>query len=137
MPGYNLLIVDDTPSTHVLVKSMRGSAFDSSTIEELRKSMDRDDLKTLHRSFAADIERSLRGLEGGLSEQDFAKMRRACHTLKGVAANAGAMVLSEAAKDLEESLRNEQRDRVVDSLPLIRRHAEEALAEMPLLIDAI
>ena len=115
----------------------RGSAFDSSTIEELRKSMDRDDLKTLLRLFAADIERSLRELEGGLSEQDFAKMQRACHSLKGVAASAGAIVLSEAAEAIEESLRNEERDRVIDNVPLIRSLAEEALAELPLLIDAI
>ncbi len=115
----------------------RGSAFDSSTIEELRKSMDRDDLKTLLRLFAEDIERSLRELEGGLSEQNFAKMHRACHSLKGVAASAGAIVLSEAAQAVEESLQNEQRPRVIDSLPLIRRRAEEALAELPLVIDAI
>jgi HPt (histidine-containing phosphotransfer) domain-containing protein len=99
--------------------------------------MDRDDLKTLLRLFAADIERSLRELEGGLSEQDFAKMQRACHSLKGVAASAGAIVLSEAAQAIEESLRNEERHRAIDSLPQIRGLAEEALAEMPLLIDAI
>ena len=113
------------------------SAFDSSAFEELRRSVDREDLKTLMRLFAADIERSLRELEGGFSEQDFERARRACHSLKGVAGSAGAMTLSEAARAIEESLRKEQRDRAIESLALVRRRAEEALAELPLLIDAI
>jgi HPt (histidine-containing phosphotransfer) domain-containing protein len=113
------------------------SAFDSSAIEELRKSVDREDLKTLMRLFAADIERNLRELEGGFSEQDFESARHACHSLKGVAGSAGAMTLSEAARALEESIREERRDRAIESLALVRRRAEEALAELPLLIDAI
>jgi signal transduction histidine kinase/CheY-like chemotaxis protein len=113
------------------------SAFDSSAIEELRKSVDREDLKTLMRLFAADIERNLRELERGFSEQDFERARRACHSLKGVAGSAGAITLSEAARAIEESFRKERRDRAIESLALVRRRAEEALAELPLLIDAI
>jgi HPt (histidine-containing phosphotransfer) domain-containing protein len=113
------------------------SAFDRGVLDELRKSCGSEDLKTLLGLFAADIERSLRELEHGFSEQDFETVRRACHTLKGVAASAGAMALSETAREIEESLRNEQRDRALDRLPLIRRRAEEARAELPLLIDAI
>lgn len=115
----------------------QAAAFDSAAIEELRKSVDREDLKTLLGLFAKDIERSMQELEGGFSGQDFERVRRACHSLKGVAANAGAMVLSEAARTMEEFLRNEQRDRVAESLPLIRRSAAEALAELPLLTDSI
>lgn len=62
---------------------------------------------------------------------------RPCHSLKGVAGSAGATVLSDAARAIEESLRKEQRDRAIESPPLVRRRAEEALAELPLLIDAI
>jgi signal transduction histidine kinase/DNA-binding response OmpR family regulator len=113
------------------------SAFDSSAIEELRKSVDREDLKTLMQLFAADIERNLRELEGGFSERDFERARRACHSLKGVAGSAGAMTLSEAARAVEESLRKERRDGAIESLALVRRRAAEALAELPLLIDAI
>lgn len=113
------------------------SAFDSSAIEELRKSVDREDLKTLMRLFAADIERSLQELEGGFSEQDFERARRACHSLKGVAGSAGAMTLSGAARALEESLGKEPRDRAIESLALVRSRVEEALVELPLLIDAI
>jgi HPt (histidine-containing phosphotransfer) domain-containing protein len=113
------------------------SAFDSSALEELRKSVDREDLKTLMRLFGEDIERNLRELEGGFSEQDFERARLACHSLKGVAGSAGAMTLSEAARATEESLRKERRDRAIESLALVRRRAEEALAELPLLIDAI
>jgi HPt (histidine-containing phosphotransfer) domain-containing protein len=103
----------------------------------MRKSVGGEDLKTLLGLFAADIERSLRELEQGFSAQDFETVRRACHTLKGVAASACAMVLSETARAIEDSLRNEEPDRAIASLPLIRRHAAEALAELPLLIDAI
>jgi signal transduction histidine kinase/DNA-binding response OmpR family regulator len=127
----------------VLLRCPRGqraspqSAFDSSAIEELRKSVDREDLKTLMGLFAADIERSLRELEGGFSAQDFERARRACHSLKGVAGSAGAMTLSEAARAIEEFLREERRDRAIESLAVVRRRAEEALAELPLLIDTI
>ena len=113
------------------------SAFDSSAVEELRKSIDRDDLKNLMRLFAADIERNLRELEEGFSGQDFDKVRRACHSLKGVAGSAGAMTLSEAARAMEESLRKEQQDGAIEGLALVRRRAGEALAELPLLIDAV
>jgi signal transduction histidine kinase/CheY-like chemotaxis protein len=130
---------------HVLLRCPRGhefspspqSAFDSSAIEELRKSVDREDMKTLMQLFGADIERNLGELEGGFSGQDFETARLACHSLKGIAATAGAMTLSEAARALEESLRNAQRDRAMENLALVQRRAGEVLAELPLLIDAI
>jgi signal transduction histidine kinase/DNA-binding response OmpR family regulator len=115
----------------------RGSAFDAGALAELQKSVGGEDLKTLLGLFAADIECNLLELEQGFSGQDFDKALRACHSLKGVAASAGALVLSKTAQTIEESLRNEQRARAIESLPLIRRHAEEALAELPLLIGAI
>ncbi len=113
------------------------AAFDSSAIEALRKSVDREDMKTLMRLFGADMERNLRELEEGFSEQDFEKARLACHSLKGIAGTACAMTLSHAARALEESLRNARRDGAIESLALVRRLAGEALAELPLLIDAV
>jgi signal transduction histidine kinase/DNA-binding response OmpR family regulator len=125
------------PSGNTKKESGRCTAFDSAAIEELRKSVDPEDLRTLLGMFASDIESNLRELEAGFSEQDFDKARRACHSLKGVAASAGALVLSEAARAIEESLRKEERDRAVESLPLIRRRVGETLAELPILIEAI
>jgi CheY-like chemotaxis protein len=114
------------------------SAFDASALEELRKSVDREDMKTLMRLFGTDIERNLGELEGGFSVQDFEKARLACHSLKGIAGTACAITLSQAARALEESLRNgPQQDRVIESLALVQRRAGEVLAELPLLIDAI
>lgn len=126
--------------SQVLLRCRSGlqvTAFDTSAIEALRKSMDRDDLKILLRLFAADMERSLRELEAGLSAKDFETARRACHSLKGVAASAGAMVLADAARTAEESLCDEPQERVIESLPLLRRRAGEALAELPVLIETI
>jgi len=124
----------EVPDSDAARAGGRASAFDPAAVEELRRSVDREDLKVLVGLFASDIESSLRELEEGFSRRDFEKMRRACHSLKGVAASAGAMVLSEAARALEDSIRDEEGERAAESLPLVRRRAEEALAELPLLV---
>jgi CheY-like chemotaxis protein/HPt (histidine-containing phosphotransfer) domain-containing protein len=114
-----------------------GSAFDPEAVAELRKFADGEDLKTLLGLFAADIERNLLELEEAVSGQDFDTALRASHSLKGVAASAGALLLAETARVIEESLRQEHRDCAMESLPLLRSRAEEALADLPRLIDSI
>ena len=126
-----------TPVTQPVAFTGSGPAFDSSVFEKLRHTVDGEDLRTLLQLFAADIERNLRDVEAGFSEQDFERMLRACHSLKGVAGCAGAMTLSDAAGAIEEFLRRQQRERAIENLPLIRRCVDEVLADLPLLMKSI
>jgi HPt (histidine-containing phosphotransfer) domain-containing protein len=52
--------------------------------------------------------------------KDFSKLARMAHNLKGVAANVGAMQLSEFSAQLDEQCGNRQMDQIAQTLEAIR-----------------
>ena len=78
--------------------------------------------------FVATSEQSLVELRGALDGRDFATARRLAHTLKGAAANLGAVELATEAAAVEESTRREvstSTDRISDAFERLQRAARE------------
>lgn len=86
----------------------RPEVLDPEVIEMLRDLGGEDEpelLAELVAVFLADAPQRLHDMQQGLAQGDFELLERAAHTLKSSAANLGARLLSEHARELEAAAR--------------------------------
>lgn len=91
-PGKSVIMKTELPSEEVL-DIQKG-------IEQVGG--DLDTYKELLRDFATELPRRLRAMQRLYANMDLAGLSRAAHNLQGVAANLGALQLSECAKKLDK-----------------------------------
>jgi len=86
---------------------------------------DRDLARTILAGFLADVPREIESLRASLSSGDRASSQRVCHTIKGAAANVGAPMLSEAAREMETAAGVGELEKVKELLPRLERQFVE------------
>ncbi len=81
-------------------------------------------------TFAHSGERAFADIEGGIARGDFARVRRAAHTLVGASANMGASRLEALAATMEKSAEQADGEAIRQLFDAARRRFEAALAAL-------
>lgn len=101
----------------------KSPAIDREIIEQLRAEGD-NLLGELVVMFAAEVPRQLEALALALAKSDAAATRLAAHTLKGTAANFGAMRMQTLAKEIEDKGRDARLDGASATLVELRAECD-------------
>lgn len=110
---------------------------DPQAIENLRSLNPGDNdefLRELTLIFLEDTPQRIADLEQSLAAGDTATFTRAAHSIKGSAANMGAMLLRSAAEKLEQHSRKDGLTGVNEMIETIRREFAEAKVSLEQLI---
>ena len=109
------------------------NVLDMTIVEELLSLSDDGDpelLLDLIQLFLDDGPAKIKAVTEGLAEQDFDKMERAAHALKGSSGNLGAVLLQHACEEMQLATRKHDLDDSSRLTPLMREHFETACAAL-------
>ena len=109
------------------------NVLDMSVVEELLSLSDDGDpelLLDLIQLFLDDGPAKIQAVTEGLAEQDFEKMERAAHALKGSSGNLGAVFLQDACEEMQLATRKHDLDTTTRLTPQMRDHFETACAAL-------
>ena len=113
---------------------------DMAVVDELLSLSDDGDpelLLDLIQLFLDDGPAKIESLTQGLDEQDFEKMERAAHALKGSSGNLGAVLLQDACEQMQEATRIKNFDRSRELTPVMQSTFDEACAALRGLRDRL
>ncbi len=115
----------------------RPEVLDREVIEMLRDLGGEDEpelLAELVAVFLADAPQRLHDMQQGLAQGDYELLERAAHTLKSSAANLGARLLSERARELEAAARARSGERLKELATSCQHSFDEARQALNALI---
>ena len=92
-------------------------------------------LVDLIQMYLEDGPRKLNEIVEGLATQDYDRVERAAHSLKGSAGNLGAILVQEDCEQLQLSSRQHQLDSVRESVTSLQAHFGDAEAALQGLLD--
>ena len=113
------------------------NAIDMTVVDELLSLSEGGDpelLVDLIRMYLDDGPIKLAEIVEGLAEQDYDRVERAAHSLKGAAGNLGAIMVQADCERLQVASRNSEYDTMELGLSTLRDHFREAEAAMQQLL---
>ena len=113
---------------------------DMAVVDELLSLSDDGDpelLLDLIQLFLDDGPAKIESLVQGLDEQDFDKMERAAHALKGSSGNLGAVLLQDSCEKMQEATRGKDFERSKELTPIMRSTFDEACQALRALHDRL
>lgn len=103
--------------TPFLPSAMTTTPIDREKLDELIDLFgDRDEVRDLFEEYFAELPARLEALRTGIASSTTEEVNHAAHALKGSSASLGATQVTETARLLEESARNQQLDGTADAL---------------------
>lgn len=91
-------------------------------------------LVDLIQMYFEDAPHKLREINQGLADQDWDRVERAAHSLKGSAGNLGAVFVQQDCEALQLASRNQELDSMVEGVSKLQQHFKDAESALQVLL---